>query len=165
MSTREIVGKPALRADQYITRKSTDYIVLHCAQTNAHQDFGVEDIRQWHTLPPPKGNGWKDVGYHYVIRRNGVIERGRAKFAIGAHVKGYNHNSVGICLVGGCDEEGNEENNFTDEQWDALKWLVGELRCLYPKAEILGHRDFPNVHKYCPSFDARAWAKENGFQQ
>lgn len=143
-----------------INRKSTKYIVLHCAATRPEQDIGAKEIRAWH-----KAKGWQDIGYHYVIRRDGTVEKGRSETAIGAHVGGHNSNSLGICLVGGVSSKDFRvaENNFTPAQWQSLESLVAVLCRKYPGAVIIGHRDFPKVAKACPSFDARMWAKKNKF--
>lgn len=142
-----------------MARKTTQFLVLHCSATRPVQDIGAAEIRKWH-----KAQGWTDIGYHFVIRRDGRVENGRRVDAVGAHVAGHNHYSVGICLVGGI---GNKtfapEENFTRAQWSALKGLIKELRSKYPKAKIVGHRDFPGVNKACPCFEAKAWATENGF--
>lgn len=131
-------------------------LLIHCSATAEDQDIGVNQIRQWHTSAP---NNWEDVGYHYVIRRNGSIERGRDDETVGSHAKGHNFNSLGICLVGGVDanDMAKAECNFTRQQWASLDRLVSELKAKHPRAEIMGHRDLPNVHKACPSFDAKAW--------
>ena len=83
---------------------------------------------------------------------------------IGAHVAGFNENSIGICMVGGvsADDISKAENNFTKEQFASLKQLLIDLKIRYPQATIQGHRDFPGVKKACPSFDVRAWLKEAG---
>jgi N-acetylmuramoyl-L-alanine amidase len=142
-----------------MNRKRTNWIVLHCSATRAIQDVGAADIRRWH-----KAQGWSDIGYHYVIRRNGKVEAGRAVDAIGSHVKGYNHNSVGICLAGGLNNTTfKPENNYTPQQWAALTRLLTTLTKKYPTAKVLGHRDFPKVAKACPCFAAKTWAKKNGF--
>lgn len=143
-------------------RKSTKYIVIHCSATRPNMDVGAKEIDSWH-----RANGWNGIGYHYVIRRNGKIEKGRQENLVGSHVAGHNSNSVGVCLVGGIAATGKgwpPENNFTDAQWDSLRDLLNELTARYPSATILGHRDFPRVNKACPSFDARAWARQNGFR-
>lgn len=144
-----------LTEDQYTKRDRTDFIVVHCAATGPSQDIGVKEIRKWHV----EERGWLDVGYHFVIRRNGTIELGRPLWAIGSHVLNYNRTSVGICLVGGTpDGQPNvEENNFTDEQRAALETLTVMLSGLYPLAVVQGHRDFKGVQKFCPSFDVKPW--------
>ena len=148
-----------------------DYIAIHCSATRANvdenitlpgEDIGVKEIRKWHTDPEPKGRGWSDIGYHYVIRRSGEVEIGRPLEKIGAHVSGYNSCSVGICLVGGVNAAGKSENNFEPRQWASLATLVSRLRRQFPKAKIQGHRDFPGVKKDGPCFDAKAWAAKEG---
>lgn len=140
-------------------RKSTKYIAIHCSATRPAMDVGAKEIRSWH-----KAQGWEDIGYHFVIRRDGRVEKGRPVDAIGAHVAGFNATSVGVCMVGGLSQKKMEpDNNFTTEQWASLKDLVGKLVEKYPGAIVRGHRDFPKVNKACPSFDAIAWAKKQGF--
>ena len=142
-----------------MTRKATNHIVIHCSATRGIQDIGVREITQWH-----RARGFETIGYHYVIRRSGKVETGRPVDAIGAHVQGHNADSIGICLVGGIgDTSWRPANNFTPQQWEALKRLLVTLCARYPKAKVLGHRDFPGVQKACPCFAAKTWAKKNGF--
>jgi hypothetical protein len=82
-------------------RETTDLIVVHCSATGPAADIGVAQITQWH-----KQRGFDTVGYHYVIRRNGTLETGRRESEIGAHVRGHNANSIGVCLAGGVDAKG-----------------------------------------------------------
>lgn len=140
-------------------RTSTDYLVVHCAATRPSQDIGAADIDRWH-----RALGWQCIGYHFVIRRDGTVEEGRAVDVIGAHVEGHNSNSVGICMAGGVSEKDVNvpENNFTEAQFESLKSLLLELRDKYPKARIQGHRDFPHVAKACPSFDVASWLETVG---
>jgi N-acetylmuramoyl-L-alanine amidase len=140
-------------------RKSTKYIAIHCSATRPSLDVGVKEIREWH-----KNQGWEDIGYHYVIRRNGKVEKGRPEGMVGAHVANFNATSIGVCLVGGVSQKDytKAENNFTSEQFAALKVLLTQLVAKYPGVVIKGHRDFPRVAKACPSFDAIAWAKKEG---
>lgn len=140
-------------------RRSTDYIVLHCSATPPKLDIGAAEIRQWHIA-----KGWSDIGYHYVIRRDGRVETGRPENLVGSHVKNHNANSLGVCLVGGVDARQKPQDNFTEAQWAALRRLLAELQSRYPHALILGHRDFPGVAKACPCFAAIDWAKANGFR-
>lgn len=142
-----------------MNRKRTDHLVIHCSATRAVMDIGAKEITQWH-----RAQGWSGCGYHFVIRRSGKVETGRPVDRIGSHVKGHNVDSVGICLVGGLNNETfKPENNFTAQQWESLKKLLTSLLKKYPKAKVLGHRDFPGVAKACPCFPARTWAKRNGF--
>lgn len=142
------------------------YIIIHCSATKANidanitlpgEDVGAREIRRWHLE-----RGFADIGYHYVIRRDGQVEAGRPLEKAGAHVQGFNANSVGICLVGGLDAKGRAENNFEPAQWKALKDLVAKLRNRFPLAVLRGHRDFPDVKKDCPCFDVRQWAAGEG---
>lgn len=132
-------------------------LIIHCSYTKPGMDIGAKEIRQWHTDPKPRGNGWSDIGYHYVIRRNGKLEYGRAEETVGAHVAGHNAHSIGICLVGGMSEKGIADCNFTYRQYQQLRRLVTNLGKRYPDAELLGHRDIPGVSKSCPVFDVRAF--------
>ena len=136
-------------------RKSTDYIVIHCAATKASMDIGLTEIRKWHV----QDNGWRDVGYHYIIRRNGEVELGRSNRDTGAHAAGYNHKSVSVCMVGGMAEDNSAENNFTAQQWTALLDLVKQLKSNYPNADVIGHNEISE--KECPSFDVQKWKEDN----
>ena len=140
-----------------LSKRRIDYIVVHCAATKEGQNFTVNDIRRWHTAPKPKGRGWSDIGYHYVIYLDGSVHAGRDVDLIGAHVENYNAHSIGICYVGGVAKDGKTpKDTRTTAQKDALLKLLKELRAKYPKAIIQGHRDFPGVNKACPSFDAKS---------
>lgn len=142
-------------------RTITD-IVIHCTATRAWQDFDADDIRRMH-----KAQGWADIGYHYVVRLDGTVEPGRDVDKIGAHVSGHNANSIGVVYVGGLDNQGKPKDTRTENQKNALLLLMMDLRKLYPKARICGHRDFsPDLNgngtiepsewiKQCPCFDAR----------
>lgn len=131
-----------------------DKHVVHCAATPPSMDIGVDEIRQWHTV----GNGWSDIGYHFVIRRDGTIELGRPIERAGAHAKGHNANSVGTCLVGGVDEDMFPEDNFTKEQKASLRAIDTGIKAFVDnEVETLGHRDLPGVTKDCPCFDVKKW--------
>lgn len=131
-------------------REKTEYIVIHCSATPPSMNIGVQEIDRWH-----RQKGWQGCGYHYVIRRDGSIETGRPDDVIGAHVVNYNHNSLGICMVGGVAEKDKvtPENNFTEAQFASAQALVSRMRAKYPKAKVRGHRDF--AKKACPSFDVK----------
>jgi N-acetylmuramoyl-L-alanine amidase len=145
-------------------RSKTDFIVIHCSATDDDVDIGAAEIRKWHMDPNKEGGPFADIGYHFVIRRNGVVEKGRDVAATGSHVKNWNHCSVGVCMVGGveADDMMRARDNFTEAQWASLLTLVKTLREKYPKAKILGHRDFPKVAKACPSFDVSKWLARVG---
>ena len=135
--------------------QAVQYIAVHCSATQPTQDIGVKEIDRMH-----RQRGFLKIGYHFVIRRNGVIEKGREVTEIGAHVEGFNSKSIGVCLVGGINKSGKAEDNFTLDQYAALAQLIQDLRKAFPKATVQGHRDFPNVKKDCPCFDVKTWLKE-----
>ncbi|MGI6245182.1 MAG: N-acetylmuramoyl-L-alanine amidase [Pseudochelatococcus sp.] len=139
-------------------RKIT-HIVIHCSATPPERDVAAAEIDRWH-----RERGWAGIGYHFVIRLDGTVERGRAEAQAGAHVAGHNANSIGICYVGGVSASNVNvaQDTRTPAQKAAMERLVRELLTRYPGAEVLGHRDFPGVGKACPSFDARAWWREAG---
>ena len=127
-------------------------IIVHCSATEAHQDIKADDVRRWH-----KKRGFSDIGYHFFIRRDGVIEAGRPTDQVGAHTKGHNQNSVGICLAGGIGFDGMPLANYTRAQYDSLSSLVEMLKDRYRIDDVLGHRDFEGVSKACPCFDVRSF--------
>jgi len=149
-------------------RTSTELFVIHCSATKPSADIGEDEIRRMH-----KNRGWVDIGYNIVIRRNGKIDFGRQMDSRGAHVKGFNSKSLGICLVGGLNEStGDAENNFTTEQFLSLEKLIVTLDLAYGAQPIVGHRDLsPDLDgdgiiephewlKECPCFDAGEWASK-----
>lgn len=145
--------------------RKIDLIIIHCAATKPDQDIGAKEIRVWHTTPEPQGRGWKDIGYNWVIRRDGTLENGRdldhdgdVFEEIGAHTAGYNSRSLGICLVGGINYKGQPDANFTDAQWKTLERHVRALKAKFPKATVHGHNEF--AAKACPSFDVQKWLRE-----
>lgn len=134
-------------------QEDIEYLIIHCSATKRDQDIGRKDIDRWH-----RKRGWLKIGYHYVIRRDGTTEEGRKESEPGAHAYGYNTKSLGICMVGGIDDQENAENNFTPEQWEALAALIWRLETKYPTAKIIGHRDV-EPRKECPSFSVEEWMK------
>lgn len=133
--------------------RAINEIIVHCSATPPSMDIGAAEIREWHMA-----KGWADIGYHYVVRRNGQLEEGRPIERAGAHAKGRNANSIGICLVGGVDADGNPADNFRGSQKTKLRVLIRDLRRQFPAIRsVIGHRDVPGVAKACPSFDVRAW--------
>jgi N-acetyl-anhydromuramyl-L-alanine amidase AmpD len=136
-------------------RSSTEYLVVHCSATKPSMDIGLREIKRWHV----DDNGWRDVGYHYIIRRNGEVELGRSNRDTGAHAAGYNHKSISLCMVGGMAEDNSAENNFTAQQWTALLDLVKQIKVDYPEANVIGHNEISE--KECPSFNVQQWKEEN----
>lgn len=135
--------------------RTIDKIIVHCSATPQGEDFTVAQIRASHLQ-----RGFSDIGYHYVVYRNGDILTGRAESRVGAHTTGQNANSIGVCYIGGCpprsvknwNQQGRDTR--TPQQKLALVKILTQLRKKYPGAKIYGHRDF--AAKACPSFDARS---------
>ena len=128
-----------------------DYIIIHCSATREGQELPPEALDEMH-----RKRGFSGTGYHYYIRRNGTVLSPRHIACIGAHVKGRNNHSIGICYEGGLDAHGHPADTRTPEQRTVLRLLVMQLRQRFPSAEVCGHCDFPDVHKACPCFDVKS---------
>ena len=141
-------GKNMMSAD------SIKFLVLHCSATRCNQDYSVEQLRRDH-----KKRGFYDIGYHFYIRKDGTMTQHRKLLEVGAHARPYNRCSIGICYEGGLDEHGKPYNTMTAEQETRLVDLFRNLKILFPKAKIVGHRDLPGTTpKECPCLDAGSWA-------
>tara|TARA_R100000544_G_scaffold36960_1_gene26532 strand:+ start:4639 stop:5226 length:588 start_codon:yes stop_codon:yes gene_type:complete len=149
-------GNPTLdtkpKGENYIIMRDINKIVIHCSATREGQDFNVETIRKWHTDPKPQGRGWSDIGYHYLIRLNGDLEIGRSIDRQGAHTRGHNKDSIGICYVGGVEKDGKTpKDTMTSEQEKSMREIIFALRIVQDKnITIHGHNEFSA--KACPSF-------------
>ena len=140
------------------SKRTIREIIVHCTATPEGRDYTVDQIRADH-----KKQGWSDIGYHYVIYRDGSIHDGRDVDIVGAHCSkgGHNTYSIGVCYVGGLENKPGVQyaklkakDTRTDEQKAAMLSLLVDLRKLYPTAKIYGHRDF-DTGKECPSFNAK----------
>lgn len=140
-----IMGDPTLKK----SKRSISEIIVHCTASREGQPMTVEQIRQMHI----KERGWSDIGYHYVVYLDGSIHAGRNVNVSGAHCKKHNTHSIGVVYVGGLDKNGKAKDTRTPEQKAGLVKLLKNLRRLYPKATIHGHREF--AAKDCPCFDAK----------
>ena len=125
-----------------------DEIIIHCTATKEGVDVNAKTIDKWH-----KQKGWKGIGYHYVIKIDGTIEKGRNEEEIGAHCKGHNAHSIGVVYVGGLDNNGKPKDTRTKAQKETLWELLRVLLIKYPKANVFGHNEFSN--KACPCFDVQ----------
>ena len=124
-------------------------IIVHCSATREGENFDVAEIRKWHV----EGRGWSDIGYHFYIDLYGEIHKGRDIAKIGAHCKGHNRNSIGICYCGGVEADGKTPKDTRNaEQKEALLAVLRTLKAMFPNAIIHSHKDFAN--KACPSFAA-----------
>lgn len=144
--------------------RKIDSVIIHCSATKAGMDFGAADIDCWH-----RARGMNGIGYHYVIRLDGSVEKGRDVETVGAHCLGWNERSVGICYIGGLDLNGVPADTRTEGQKKAMRKLVEELRLQYRIVTVMGHRDTsPDLNgngviepeefiKSCPCFDVKKW--------
>ena len=123
-------------------------IIIHCAATSEGKDFTVQQIDSWH-----RKRGFRCIGYHFVIYRDGSVHVGRPIEQSGAHTSGQNAYSIGICYIGGCAADGKTpKDTRTEEQKLSLRTIIDILKAFYPRAKVYGHRDF--AKKDCPCFDA-----------
>ena len=124
-------------------------LVVHCSDTDDNIELSAIDIHKMHL-----NFGWNGIGYHKVICRSGKVENGRPEYWIGAHVKGKNKISLGVCLIG--------RVNFTKKQFISLEKILKSWKKMYPKAKIVGHCDTGNTNKTCPNFDVIPWSRKLG---
>ncbi len=139
--------------------RNIDTIIIHCTATRPNWWEGktsqqkVDEVRRWHV----EDRGWSDIGYHYLIDRDGTIVEGRPLERTGAHAKGHNTGSVGISLFGGHGGNVSDqfEDNFTEDQDRALRELMDRLKAEHPIVKTIGHNEVAN--KACPTFVVRDW--------
>ena len=122
-------------------------IIIHCSATPESRKTSAEEIKSWHLE-----RGFSDIGYHYIVHLDGSISYGRNIDKIGAHSRGQNKMSIGVCYIGGLDECLDPKDTRTPQQKESLLILLKTLKKIHSKAVIYGHRDFSE--KACPSFNA-----------
>jgi N-acetylmuramoyl-L-alanine amidase len=127
-----------------LLKEKIKFIAVHCSDTPNNDLVTAKDIHKMHL-----SFGWDGIGYHKIINRDGKIENGRPEYWVGAHVKGLNEESLGVCLIG--------KNDFTKKQLDSLKIVLSEWKKRFPKAYIDGHRNLTLTKKTCPNFEVRDW--------
>ena len=138
--------------------RKIDSIILHCTSTPEGKDYSVAEIRRWHVV----GNGWNDIGYHYIVHPDGSVDAGRPVEQIGAHCKGHNSTSIGVAYIGGMTADmKSPKDTMTEAQNASMVQLVRELMQRYRilSSKIYGHREFEQ--KACPSFDVQDWKRRN----
>lgn len=131
------------------SKRIINEIIIHCSATVEGKDYTTEDIKKWH-----RARGFSDIGYHYIIYRDGSIHNGRNVNISGAHCTNHNAHSIGICYIGGVDKYNKPKDTRTLEQKNSLKNLLLKLKVLYPKVTIHGHNEYAN--KACPSFNVKS---------
>ena len=124
-------------------------IIIHCTATKSGRNTSVKEIDSWH-----RARGFRGIGYHYVIYLDGTVVTGRNETVAGAHCKGHNAHSIGVCYVGGLDSDGKPADTRTEAQRQSLRRLVRQLSARYPRATVHGHCEF--AAKACPCFDVRS---------
>ena len=129
--------------------RKIDLIVVHCSATRCNRSYPVE------TLIADHQKRLGQAGYHYYVTRDGHLYQTLHENLKGAHAKGYNQHSIGVCYEGGLNPQGIDADTRTEAQKKTLLALLCSLKLDYPDAVILGHRDLPKVKKRCPCFDAR----------
>lgn len=129
--------------------RTINEIIVHCSATLEGRSFNAADIDRWH-----RQRGFSRIGYHYVVLLDGVIERGRPEEVVGAHCKGHNRRSIGVCYIGGLDHNNQPKDTRTAAQRHALLLLMRELKRRFPAATVHGHCEF--AAKACPCFNAAA---------
>ena len=130
--------------------RKLEKVILHCSATPEGRDVSTETIRKWHTV----GNGWSDIGYHFVIRLDGTLEIGRPLERIGAHVKGQNRGSIGVCYIGGMERSMSKAKDTMNRGQEAtFRNLMVALRASWGELSLHGHNEFSS--KACPSFDVQ----------
>jgi N-acetyl-anhydromuramyl-L-alanine amidase AmpD len=135
--------------------RSISEIIVHCSKHGPDSDsIGVKAIDRMH-----RAKCYLEVGYHYVIKRDGSLEEGRPLERPGLHASGHDKDSIGICLVGGVSEHGHPHDNFTAQQLLTLWVLLKGLQSHHPNATIIGHREVDSGN-FCPSFDVQKFLKE-----
>lgn len=131
-------------------------LVIHCSATRRNVSFTVEQLRECHLQ-----RGFKDIGYHFYITRDGQLHHCRPVSEPGAHAHGFNRHSIGICYEGGLDEEGKPADTRTTPQRLALLDLLTILKHQYPEAQIAGHYQLSaSIHKAYPCFDPKTEYRE-----
>lgn len=125
--------------------RTINKIIIHCTATPEGREVSIKEITAWH-----KARQFRTIGYHYVIHLDGSVSRGRVENQQGAHCRGYNKYSLGVCYVGGLDKSMNPKDTRTKAQKHALKMLIESLKDKYPQATVHCHNEFAN--KACPSF-------------
>jgi N-acetylmuramoyl-L-alanine amidase len=150
------------------TREITE-VVVHHTDTYENQPVDYDDIYKWHVTD----RGFKDVGYHLLILRNGDLQVARPISVQGAHVlKGHNPFSIGIAFVGGLvgssARRGTQRSSttFRPEQWNTFKAFMRAFYTVHPGGQAFGHNDIDPDRRSDPNFDVvryvrKSFGKEN----
>lgn len=135
---------------KFLNPEDIKLLIIHCSDTQNNKNINAKYIHKMHL-----NFGWDGIGYHKVILRNGLIENGRPEYWVGAHVKGKNTISLGVCLIG--------KDNFTKKQFMSLEKIIKIWQNIYPNSKVVGHSKATETHKTCPNFDVKNWCLQRGF--
>lgn len=127
-----------------LIKENIKYIIIHCSDTEDSDT--AADIHQLHL-----SFGWDGIGYHKIIQRDGKVENGRPEYWIGAHARGYNTKSLGVCLIG--------KKKFTKNQFNSLEKIIRLWKSCYNNPKIIGHNLISDTNKTCPNFDVEQWCR------
>ena len=130
-----------------LEKKDIKLLIIHCSDTLNSEEFDASKIHQLHL-----DFGWNGIGYHKVICRDGRIENGRPEYWVGAHVKGKNSCSLGVCLIG--------KDKFTQKQFNSLEKVLKKWIEVYPNSKIIGHSKAVVTKKTCPNFNVKDWCEK-----
>lgn len=130
-----------------LSKENVKLLVIHCSDTDDSVNLSASDIHKMHL-----SFGWDGIGYHKIVLRSGKVENGRPEYWVGAHVKGKNNISLGVCLIG--------RSKFSTNQFFSLEKILKRWKILYPNAEIIGHCDTGQTNKTCPNFNVKEWVRD-----
>lgn len=163
---------------RYRPQHIIDTVIIHCADTPNGRFHTAADIDAWHGPDreerglkpfrrdpdalhgrgPWQGKGrhapeLQHIGYHFVIYTTGAVAVGRRLTETGAHARGHNAHSIGICLVG--------RDAYSRAQWDSLRKFIQTTQRHrsangWPELRVIGHRDV-SANRTCPGFDVQSW--------
>lgn len=135
---------------EYLPRR-IEFLVVHCSATRVNIPFTVKQLSDCH-----RARGFRTIGYHFYITKDGVLHRTRPMSEVGAHALEFNLHSIGVCYEGGLNEAGKPADTRTPQQRETLHRVLSELKGLFPQARIVGHYQLStDIRKACPCFDAR----------
>jgi N-acetyl-anhydromuramyl-L-alanine amidase AmpD len=157
-----LINVPWSRAMSQIAWMDPDkiqFVTIHCTATPEGRANTAAEVTQWDI------ERFGQPSYHYVIELDGKVTKTLRHDQRGAHTGGHNTGNIGISYVGGTESlnaGGKPKDTRTPEQLRELEHTLRNVLMVCPHAVVRGHRDWPDVHKACPSFDVHNWLNEIG---
>ncbi len=136
------IAQSQIDPGRFDTSRNIEVLVIHCSDSNVPSHDNVETIRKWHV----EENGWADIGYHFVVTKDGEMHDGRSIDKTPAAQKGHNKGSIAVCLTG--------SDNFSPRQFATLRSLIDACKEAHPSIVVLGHKDL-DPSKTCPNFNVK----------